>query len=46
MKSNDDLKSIQLLDLEVIDVHEEIANAYTVKIIESKIYRQLHLCWL
>ena len=54
MKINDDPKFVQmvdtlekgLVDLETIGAREEIANAYTVKIIESKISRQLYLTWL
>ena len=54
LKVNDDQKFIQLvdilekglIDLEAIDAKQEIANAYTVKIIESKISRQSYLTWL
>ena len=35
-----------LLDLEAINAKNEIANAYTVKLMESKISRQLYLSWL
>ena len=54
MKINDDQKFIHLvdtlekglLDLEAIDATQEIANAYTVKMIETKISRQMYLSWL
>ena len=54
MKGNEDHKFVQmvdtleksLLDLEAIHARAEIANAYTVNMIESKISRQLYLAWL
>ena len=54
MKGNEDQKFVQLvdalekglLDLEAINARQEIANAYTIKLVESKISRQLYLTWL
>ena len=54
LKANEDSKFITmvdtlekgLLDLEAINAKNEIANAYTVKLMESKISRQLYLTWL
>ena len=54
LKGNDDQKFIHLvdtlekglLDLEAIDARTEVANAYTVKMTESKLSRQLYLTWL
>ena len=54
MRNNDDQKFILLVDvlekgvqgLEAIGQKHEIANAYTVKLIELKLNRQLYLEWL
>ena len=54
VKVNDDAKFVLmvdtlekgLLDLDAIDARAEIANAYTVKMMESKISRQMYLTWL
>ena len=35
-----------LLDLEAIGARDEIANAYTVKMLENKMSRQMYLIWL
>ena len=54
LKANDDQKFIDLvhklekglLDLEAIDTRVEIANAYTVKMIEKKLNRHVYMEWL
>ena len=54
MKQNDDSRFIALVDLlekgvqdlEAIDARHDIANAYTVKMIESKLSRETYLDWL
>ena len=54
LKTNDDTKFIHmvdtlekgLLDLAAIDARQDIANAYTVKMIENKLSSQMYLVWL
>ena len=54
LKGNDDQKFVELVDklekglqdLEAIDARKELANAYTVKMVEKKLSRRIYMEWL
>ena len=54
LKANDDAKFVQMIDtlekglndLHAVGARSDVANAYTVKLIEQKLSRQLYLTWL